>query len=99
MCRPRSSAYCHDMLRDVTVTQAVFGDRPRGGRAALVDATSGRTVSYAELAAAVWPAAAGLVRQGPGPGAVGALHLPDTPQFGVAAHPRLAPAAPLAPIP
>jgi acyl-CoA synthetase (AMP-forming)/AMP-acid ligase II len=95
MCRPRSCAYCHDMIPDVTVTQAVFGDRPRGGRAALVDATSGRTVSYAELAAAVWTAAAGLVRQGLGPGAVVALHLPDTPEFVIAAHAVLAAGATL----
>jgi acyl-CoA synthetase (AMP-forming)/AMP-acid ligase II len=68
----------------VAITQAVLGDRPRGARAALVDATSGRAVSYAELAATVAAAAAGLARSGVGRGDVVAVHLPDVPEIAVA---------------
>ncbi|WP_067832544.1 AMP-binding protein [Actinomadura kijaniata] len=71
------------------MSQAVFGtagEAARGGRPAVVDATSGRGPSHAELAAAVGSAAAGLARAGIGPGTVVALHLPDTPEFAVALH-------------
>jgi len=74
----------------VTVTQAVFGaagaDPDLGDRPALVDATSGRSLSHRDLAAAVGSAAAGLVREGLGAGTVIALYLPDSPEFAVALH-------------
>ncbi|MEU5879272.1 AMP-binding protein [Spirillospora sp. NPDC047279] len=83
-----------DAFRPVTVTQAVFGEaRPgtdRGARPALVAATSGRTLTYDELTAAVASAATGLLNDGLGRGTVVALHLPDSPEFAVALHAVLA---------
>ncbi|MGI5163556.1 AMP-binding protein [Spirillospora sp. CA-253888] len=73
----------------VTVSRAVFAaadDPGRGGRAAVVDATSGRGPTHAELAAAVGSAAAGMAREGIGPGTVVAVHVPDTPEFAIALH-------------
>jgi acyl-CoA synthetase (AMP-forming)/AMP-acid ligase II len=71
---------------ETTVTQTVLGARPRGARPALADATSGRVMSYAELASAVWSAASGLVRAGIGRGDVVGVHLPDVPELAVALH-------------
>ncbi|GAA2588503.1 4-coumarate--CoA ligase family protein [Actinomadura fulvescens] len=72
------------------MTEAVFGGGgsapERAAKPALVAATSGRTLSYDELAAAVASIATGLVRTGLGPGTVIALHLPDSPEFAVALH-------------
>ena len=73
-------------MPETTVTQAVLGARPRGARPALVDATSGRTMTYAELASSIWSAASGLIRDGIGRGDVVGVHLPDTPELGVALH-------------
>lgn len=70
----------------VTVTRAVLGAGADPGRVAVVDAESGRSVSYAGLVAGVGAAAAGLVREGIGPGDVVGLHLPDGPEFAVALH-------------
>lgn len=79
----------------VTVRRAVFGPTPAedpvagdrlGGRLAVVDAMGGRGMSHAGLAAAVGSLAAGLAREGAGPGTVVALHLPDSPEFVVALH-------------
>ncbi|GAB3673216.1 4-coumarate--CoA ligase family protein [Actinocorallia lasiicapitis] len=86
------------MVPDVTVTQAVFGERSRGARTALTDASSGRTITYAELISLVGSAAAGLRRDGLGEGTVIAVHLPDTPELAVALHAVLAAAAVAAPI-
>src|SRR4051795_6973977 len=81
----------------VNVAQALFGERRRSGPA-LVDATSGRTLTREELTTAVWSVAGGLVREGLGPGAVVALHLPDTPEFVVAAFGVMAAGAVLTPV-
>ncbi|WP_329521461.1 AMP-binding protein [Spirillospora sp. NBC_01491] len=78
----------------VTVSRAVFGAQDvtagagdgRDGRAAVLDATTGRALTYADLAAAVGAAAAGLAREGVRPGTVVALHLPDSPEFAIALH-------------
>lgn len=74
----------------VTVTRAVFGtagpDPGRAGRPAVLDAASGSSMSYAELAAAVGSAASGLAREGIGPGDVVGLHLPDGPELATALH-------------
>jgi acyl-CoA synthetase (AMP-forming)/AMP-acid ligase II len=58
-----------------------LADRP-----ALIDAASGRTLSYGELARAVERAAGGLARSGFGPRDVLALHLPNLPELAVALH-------------
>ena len=71
---------------ETTVTQTVLTARPRGTRPALVDATSGRVTSYAELASAVWSTASGLIRAGIGVGDVVGVHLPDVPELAVALH-------------
>ncbi|GAA3228117.1 4-coumarate--CoA ligase family protein [Actinocorallia longicatena] len=86
------------MVPDVTVTQAVFGERSRGGRTALTDAASGRTITYAELISLVGSAAAGLRRDGLCEGAVIAVHLPDSPELAVALHAVLAAGAVAVPI-
>ncbi|MEO5877491.1 MAG: AMP-binding protein [Streptosporangiaceae bacterium] len=83
---------------EVTVTQAVFGERPRGGRPALADAASGRTITYAELTSLVGSAAAGLRRDGLGEGSVVAVHLPDTPEVAVALHAVMAAGAAATPV-
>jgi acyl-CoA synthetase (AMP-forming)/AMP-acid ligase II len=83
---------------NVTITQAVFGDRPRGGRTALADAASGRTITYAELTSLVASAAAGLRRARLGEGTVVAVHLPDTPDAAVALHAVMAAGAAATPI-
>ncbi|WUI02291.1 AMP-binding protein [Spirillospora sp. NBC_00431] len=70
----------------VTVTRAVLGAGADPGRVAVMDAESGRSVSYAELVAGVEAAASGLVRAGIGPGDVVGLLLPDGPEFAVALH-------------
>src|SRR5918992_543500 len=69
-----------------TVTRTVLDDRPHGSRVALIEATSGRAVSYAELARAVRSAAAGLTRAGIGAGDVVGVHLPDVPEIAIALH-------------
>jgi acyl-CoA synthetase (AMP-forming)/AMP-acid ligase II len=71
---------------ETTVTQAVLGARPRGARPALIDATAGRVMTYAELAAAVWSGASGLIQAGIGRGDVVGVHLPDVPELAIALH-------------
>jgi acyl-CoA synthetase (AMP-forming)/AMP-acid ligase II len=83
---------------ETTVTQAVLGARPRGARPALVDATSGRVMTYAELASAVWSAASGLIGAGIGRGDVVGVHLPDVPELAVALHAVTAAGAVPAPV-
>ncbi|WP_395104930.1 AMP-binding protein [Actinomadura sp. SCN-SB] len=70
----------------VTVTEAVIGAGADPGRPAVVDATSGRVLTYAELVKDVGAAAAGLAAQGVAPGTVVGVHLPDSPEFAVATH-------------
>jgi acyl-CoA synthetase (AMP-forming)/AMP-acid ligase II len=61
--------------------------RVRRGRAAVVDASSGRRrKTYGGLTAAVWSAAAGLTRSGVRRGDVVAVHLPDVPELVLALH-------------
>jgi acyl-coenzyme A synthetase/AMP-(fatty) acid ligase len=81
-----------------TLTQVVLGDRPRGARAALIDATSGRATSYAELVEAVWTAASGMMRAGLGTGDVVGVHLPDVPELATALYAVMAAGAVPTPI-
>jgi acyl-CoA synthetase (AMP-forming)/AMP-acid ligase II len=55
-------------------------------RAALIDAPSGRTLTYAQLAAGVRAAAAGLARRGLRKGDVVAIDSPNLPEYAVAFH-------------
>jgi acyl-CoA synthetase (AMP-forming)/AMP-acid ligase II len=58
-----------------------LGDKP-----ALIDASSGRAIAYAELAPLVRRAAAGLAARGFRQGDVLAIYAPNLPEYAVAAH-------------
>jgi acyl-CoA synthetase (AMP-forming)/AMP-acid ligase II len=66
------------------------GAAGRNGRAALVDGASGRVLTYAELAAAVFQVATGLVARGVAKGDTVALCSPNSPEFAVAYYAALA---------
>ena len=69
---------------DRPVHEWVLGDASRHGtRPAMVDVSSGRMVTYAELVALVRGLAAGLAAEGIGKGDVVALHSPNTVLFPV----------------
>ena len=72
-------------IPDLTLPQFVLGaaDR-RGGKRALVDAATGRELSYTGLAVAVRESAAGLSARGVRPGDVLALCAPNCIEFAVA---------------
>ncbi|MFB4314539.1 class I adenylate-forming enzyme family protein [Actinomadura sp. 21ATH] len=71
----------------VTLTEAVITARAADpGRAAVVDAVSGRTLTHAALAAEVAAAAAALAAAGVRPGTAVGVHLPDGPEFAVVLH-------------
>ena len=52
-----------------------------GGKPALVDGVSGRTISYRDLAGGIERVAAGLAARGFRPGDVLAVHLPNLPEY------------------
>lgn len=58
--------------------------RERGNRAALVDSTDGRTITYAQLPDLVDRAAASLAGLGLGKGDVCAIFSPNTPEYAIA---------------
>jgi len=64
---------------------AALGDKP-----ALVDAASGRSLTYAALAAGVARVAAGLAARGFRPGDVLGVFMPNAPEFALAFHGTLA---------
>jgi acyl-CoA synthetase (AMP-forming)/AMP-acid ligase II len=69
------------LSRFVLGRAAEFGDRP-----ALIDGTSGRVMTYAQLGTAVRAAAAGLARRGFRKGDVLAIFSPNLPEYVVAFH-------------
>jgi acyl-CoA synthetase (AMP-forming)/AMP-acid ligase II len=72
---------------DVDLTSfALRHARRLADRPALIDAASGRTLTYGELGRGVERAAGGLARRGFGRGDVLALHLPNLPDFALAVH-------------
>jgi acyl-CoA synthetase (AMP-forming)/AMP-acid ligase II len=74
-------------IPDVPLTEFVLaraGDL--GNRPALIDAPSGRTVTYAELAGSARAAAAGLALRGFGWGDVFAHYAPNLPEYAIAFH-------------
>ena len=81
------SPYAEVPIPEVPVTQHVLrkadelGDKP-----ALIDAGSGRTLTYAGLADAIARCASGLKARGFLPGDVAALLLPNMPEFAVVFH-------------
>jgi acyl-CoA synthetase (AMP-forming)/AMP-acid ligase II len=79
------SPYPDVEIPDVALTPFVLGGaRERSGKPALVDAASGRTLSYGALADAVDRAAVGLARRGLGKGDVLAIYSPNLPEYAVA---------------
>jgi len=90
-----------------TVTAAVFGavaEHAAGGpghadRPALIDTADGKVLTYAEFAAVVPTAAAGLARRGVLTGDVAAVYVPCTRQLALAVHALTAAGAVPAPIP
>jgi acyl-CoA synthetase (AMP-forming)/AMP-acid ligase II len=74
-------------IPDQPLTEFVFARADEfGDTAALIDAPSGRTISYVELAAAVGAAAAGLAERGFGKGDVFAHYAPNLPEYAIAFH-------------
>ncbi len=74
-------------IPDVALTGYVLARAAeRGDQPAFVEGSSGRTVTYAELDAAVRSLAGGLVAQGFAPGEVVALMSPNLPEFAVVFH-------------
>ena len=72
---------------DVTLHEFVLrGAAALGDKPALVDAASGRSLSYAALAAGVSRVAAGLAARGFRPGDVLGLFMPNAPEFALAFH-------------
>jgi len=69
-------------LTDFALERAAgLGDKP-----ALIDASSGRSISYTELADSVRAAASGLARRGFAKGDVFAHYAPNSPEYAVAFH-------------
>ena len=74
-------------IPDVSFSDFVLaGAAERGGRPALIDAPSGRTITYAELRRSVRAGAAGLAQRGFGQGDVFAHYAPNLPEYAVAFH-------------
>ncbi|HEX6452232.1 MAG TPA: AMP-binding protein [Trebonia sp.] len=74
-------------IPDVPITDfALAGAARLGGKPAFIDAASGRTLSYAQLAESVRAAAAGLAGRGFGKGDVFAHYAPNLPEYAVAFH-------------
>jgi acyl-CoA synthetase (AMP-forming)/AMP-acid ligase II len=74
-------------VTDASLTDFVTADwHLHGTRTALVDASTGRRISYAELASAVRRAASGLRRQGLAAGDAVALCCPNSAEFVVACY-------------
>ena len=75
------------VIPDATVPEFVLGRAHlRGGKRALVEAGTGRELSYAQLAAAVQEAGAWLSSRGVRPGDVLALCAPNSIEFAVSWH-------------
>ncbi|MEU8308021.1 AMP-binding protein [Actinomadura sp. NPDC048955] len=70
----------------VTVTRAVFGTAPDPGKTAVLDVSSGRSLSHAALSAMVGTAASALARAGSAPGEVIGLRLREPLDLAVALH-------------
>jgi len=74
-------------IPDVPLTEFVLARAGElGEQPALIDAPSGRTITYAELAASVCAAAAGLAERGFGKGDVFAHYAPNLPEYAITFH-------------
>jgi len=82
-----SSPFADVEIPDRTLTEHVLGGaRELGDKPAIIDATTGRTMTFAELADAVDAVAAGLAGLGFGKGDVFAHYAPNVPEYAVAFH-------------
>ena len=69
-------------IPDLTLTQLVLADlAARGDKPAVIDATSGRALSYVELDALIRRLAAGLQARGFEPGQVAGIFAPNLPEY------------------
>jgi acyl-CoA synthetase (AMP-forming)/AMP-acid ligase II len=74
-------------IPDVSFTEFVFASAgEHGDHAALIDGSSGRTITYAELAESVRGLAAGLGERGFRKGDVFAHYAPNVPEYAIAFH-------------
>src|ERR671936_2059945 len=74
-------------IPDVALTDFVLARTGElGERPALIDAPSGRTITYAELAESVRAVAAGVAERGFGKGDIFAHYAPNLPEYAVAFH-------------
>jgi acyl-CoA synthetase (AMP-forming)/AMP-acid ligase II len=81
------SPYPELELPRVALTPFVLsGARARGDKPALIDAVSGRTITYGQLFESVQRVAAGLSARGFRKGDVFAIYSPNTPEYAVAFH-------------
>jgi acyl-CoA synthetase (AMP-forming)/AMP-acid ligase II len=81
------SPYADVEIPDVALHDLLFADiGDRADRPALIDGSSGRAISYAELATAVERLAAALAERGIGKGDVVGIFSPNTPYYAVVFH-------------
>lgn len=80
------SPYPDVCIPDMSIGDLVLGGEKPLDAPALVDANTGRRLTYAELLRDVRRAAAGLAAMGIGKGSVVALWLPNSPDFAIAFH-------------
>lgn len=74
-------------IPDTSLTDFVFQRAPDlGGKSAIIDGSSGRTVSYAQLTETTFRLAAGLASHGLSKGDVLAIHSPNSPEYALAFH-------------
>jgi acyl-CoA synthetase (AMP-forming)/AMP-acid ligase II len=82
-----SSPFRDVEIPDVPLTDFVLARRGDvGGKPALIDGPSGRTITYAQLAESVRAGAAGLAERGFGRGDIFAHYAPNLPEYAVAFH-------------
>jgi acyl-CoA synthetase (AMP-forming)/AMP-acid ligase II len=74
-------------IPDVSLTEYVLGHADAlGDKPALIDAATGRTISYAELPRLIRETAAGLARRGIAKGDVVAIYSCNVPEYAIAFH-------------
>jgi acyl-CoA synthetase (AMP-forming)/AMP-acid ligase II len=81
------SPYPDIQIPEVPLTAIVLQHAARlADKPALIDGTTGRTITYAQLAGAVRLAASGLARRGLTKGEVFAIFSPNVPEYAIAMH-------------
>jgi acyl-CoA synthetase (AMP-forming)/AMP-acid ligase II len=82
-----SSPFADVEIPDQTLTEHVLGGAgDLGDKPAIIDATTGRTITFAELTDSVRAVAAGLAELGFGKGDVFAHYAPNVPEYAAAFH-------------